>query len=100
MRYQITRATKNNQNTIISVNVVGLGELSVENILSRIDSGDEFFTRDFLLEKEANVIIGISPLGNRFIKSAADHTLYNNLDKLPSFSNKEDFINQISKKNK
>lgn len=88
MQYQITCVKKNN-GVIVSVGCWdgrNSAILSEQDVINKIANGDTFYTYDPSLKKWAQVIVE-SPkqLGGRyFIKTAADCTVNNNLDNLPS----------------
>lgn len=88
MRYQITCVNKSN-GIIVSVgcwNGTNQTTFSEQDVISKIANGDTFHSYDYSLKKWAQVLV-MPPkqLGGRyFIKTAADCTVNNNLDNLPS----------------
>lgn len=56
----------------------------VTDVIRKIKSGDSFYTYDWLLKKYAIV----KNIDNKFIKTAADHSIRNNLDNLPVIDNR------------
>jgi Protein of unknown function (DUF3892) len=84
MEYQITCVNKNQYGAIISVGCLDGSQFTEQEVITKISSGDCFYTYDSILKKIAVVKINHRLLsGRKFIKSAADCTTDNNLDNLP-----------------
>lgn len=84
MRYQITCVNKVN-GVIVSVGCPGGIRLTEQQVIAKIANGDTFYTVDPFIRKTAEVEVWQwKSNGKEFLKTAADCTVNNNLDNLPS----------------
>ena len=85
MRYRITCVNKNQYGTIVSVGCSDGSRFTEQQAINKIANGDTFYTYDSYFSKVAEVEVWyLKSNGKEFLKTAADCTVNNNLDNLPS----------------
>lgn len=78
---EIKNVRKDQDADITDAGVKGQWEWTVSQIVSSIDSGSNTFFVN--CPQRADVLVGVTSAGRKFLKTTADTTTENNLDNLP-----------------